>query len=295
MSLKLSFGREKSVFGGAVLTNGDSRARLKIARKSRMLSEKDTVPATMKWPQPWPGPMQRLLCLSIFLLMGSLASAAAASLQVAPVSLEFPPGAKASQLTLQNLGDTPIDAQIRVFRWSQKDGEEQLTSSTDLVASPPAASLAPGQNYIVRLVRASGKPVEGEESFRLLIDELPQTSDDSRSQVNFIVRYSIPIFFAQTNASPQLAWSAASVKDQLRITVRNDGTRHVRISGLKVEDSSGHSVSYGQGLVGYVLAHSTMHRTVPAKDMTPGSTVRISAQGDNGQLGATAVLESAGE
>ncbi len=289
MPIKLFVKRGKSVLRDAVMAVRPNRARARIWNKAPVLHAQDTTAATMTWHHFVPGPMRRLLRLSIFLL-GPSASAVAASLQVAPVSLDFPPGAKASQLTLQNLSNTPIDAQIRVFRWAQKDGEELLTPSTDLVASPPAASLAPGQNYIVRLVRVSGKPVDGEESYRLLIDELPQASDGSGTKVNFIVRYSIPIFFSQANTNPQLVWSAVSLKDQLRITVRNDGTRHIRISGLKVEDVTGHSVAYGQGLVGYVLPHATMRWTVPAKDMTPGTTLKITAQGNNGQLAATAVL-----
>jgi fimbrial chaperone protein len=240
-------------------------------------------------------PIGRLACLVTVFVLGSFVAAVAAALQVAPVSLQFPPGGKAAQMTLQNLGDTPINAQIRVFRWSQADGKEQLTPSTDVVASPPAASLAPGQNYIVRVVRVSGKPVEGEETYRLLVDELPQLSDDGRSKVNFIVRYSIPIFFPQADTSPQLTWRAVMANDGLRMTVRNDGTRHIRLSGLKVEDPSGVTTSFGQGLVGYVLAHSTMHWTVPAKGIAPGSALKISAQGDNGTIGAMAVLETGGE
>jgi fimbrial chaperone protein len=270
MSVKLSPKRGSSILRGVVAASGDQRVRVQ------------------------PGPLRRALSLSICLLIGP-AVAVAASLQVAPVTLEFPPNAKASQVTLQNLGTTPINAQIRVFRWTQKDGEEQLTPSTDVVASPPAASLAAGQNYIVRVVRVATKPVDSEESYRLLVDELPQPTDDVNTKVNFIVRYSIPIFFIQTNSNPQLVWSADLTKDGLRLAVRNDGTRHIRISALKVEDLSGHSVSYGQGLVGYVLPHSTMRWTAPAKDIGAGNALKITAQGNNGPLSATAVPVSAGD
>src|SRR6266481_5415488 len=96
-----------------------------------------------------------------------------ASLQVVPVSIEVPaPGATAT-LKLRNEGPAPINAQIRVFRWSQANGEEKLEPTDDVVASPPMASLAPKADYVVRLVRVTKRPLSEGESYRLLVDELP--------------------------------------------------------------------------------------------------------------------------
>lgn len=238
--------------------------------------------------------MQNSIFVSTLLLLGAASPVLAASLQVSPVSLELPASVKASQLTLHNLGDAPIDAQIRVFHWTQQDGEERLTPSSDLVASPPAATLSPGQDYTVRVVRVSEKPVDSEESYRLLVDELPQSSPQPGKNVNFVVRYSIPIFFAHTNTDPQLVWTAYSQNGRLVLRVRNDGARHIRISALSVESPSGASISFGSGLVGYVLAHSATRWTGPAapKGMIPGTTLRITAQGDNGEISATAAMQT---
>jgi len=221
-------------------------------------------------------------------------AAAASSLQVSPVSFDLSAGTKTAQLTLQNLGDAPLDAQIRVFRWSQVNGEEQLTPTGDLVASPPAANLAPHQDYIVRLVRIVDKPVEGEESYRLLVDELPPPLPANRtvSTVRLFVRYSVPVFFAQSDSSPQLTWSASVVDHRLRLLVRNDGSQHIRISALKVEGPD-LDVAFGQGLIGYVLAHSTAQWTARSvlKNAAPGTPLKITAQGENGPVSATAVLQ----
>jgi fimbrial chaperone protein len=215
---------------------------------------------------------------------------------VAPVTIELPATAKAASLTLRDLGDAPINAQIRVYRWSQKNGEEQLTPTTDLVASPPAARLGAGQDQVVRVVRVTDKPVEGEETYRLLIDELPQRSDSAGARINFVVRYSIPIFFAQPDANPLLTWNLSTSNGKLVVSVENVGSRHVRISGLKLQTPSGSSVSFGEGLVGYVLPHSTMSWTAPPQStegMSPGMAIRITAQGNNNQISAMATLQSA--
>src|SRR5207302_3878346 len=50
----------------------------------------------------------------------------AASLQVAPVNIEVQAPAAAATLRLHNVGTRPLNAQLRVFRWSQENGEEKL-------------------------------------------------------------------------------------------------------------------------------------------------------------------------
>ncbi|RUY19729.1 molecular chaperone, partial [Mesorhizobium sp. M7A.F.Ca.US.001.04.2.1] len=58
-----------------------------------------------------------LLCVSL---------SAAASLRVAPTSLELIARDSAAVLNLHNDAKRPINVQIRVFRWRQADGVEQL-------------------------------------------------------------------------------------------------------------------------------------------------------------------------
>jgi fimbrial chaperone protein len=238
--------------------------------------------------------MRCLAAQAIGLLIGFAVPVSAASLQVAPVTIDLPSSAKAASLTLRNLGDAPMNAQIRVYRWSQKDGEEQLTPTTDLIASPPAAQLQASQDQIVRVVRVADKPVLAEESYRLLIDEVPQRSGSSGAKVNFFVRYSIPIFFARPDATPQLNWNLSTSDGKIVVSVENIGTRHVRISGLKLESPSGVSVSFGEGLVGYVLVQSKMSWTAPLQSgrMSPGTAIRITAQGNDIRVSATATLQS---
>ena len=66
----------------------------------------------------------------------------AASLQVAPVLVEVPAPGATSTLKLHNEGTKPLDAQIRIFRWTQVNGVDTLTPTDDVAASPPAARRA---------------------------------------------------------------------------------------------------------------------------------------------------------
>lgn len=148
--------------------------------------------------------------LTAAFVLGACASAHAGSLQVEPVLIDVTAPGAASTITLRNEGTVPIDAQIRVFRWSIVNGEEELTPTNDVVASPPSVTLTPKGQYIARIVRVSKQPVAGEESYRLLIDQLSDLSQQKNGTVNLQVRYSIPVFFGAANKKhPTLSWSVA--------------------------------------------------------------------------------------
>ena len=193
-------------------------------------------------------------------------SARAASLQVSPVSIEVEAPGAAATLELRNDAADPVNAQIRVFRWTQDAGVEKLTPTDAVVASPPMALLAPGTNYTVRLVRLTKEPMLGGESYRVFVDELPAARAPQNRSVTLVVRYSIPVFFnAKESADAKVAWSIQELGGRAYLSATNDGDRHVRISALSIRDAGGKSISFGKGLTGYVLGRSTMRWAVPGK------------------------------
>jgi fimbrial chaperone protein len=228
---------------------------------------------------------------SLFLALGA-APVLAANLQVAPVTLEIPPPGATTTVTLKNGGDRPLTAQLRVVRWRQVEGEDDYQPTEAVVASPPLAELSGNQSYTVRIVRADQSPVVEEESYRLIVDELPSAAAAGSKSVNLQLRYSIPVFFYAPDAEPpKLTWRFRKANGRIVVTLRNDGGRHVRISGLKLKDRSGAVVSFGNGLIGYALAHSEAQWTSqPAKGLA-GDTVALSAVSDQGPIDGEATAE----
>jgi fimbrial chaperone protein len=210
----------------------------------------------------------------------------AASLQVAPVLVEVPAPGATSALKLRNEGNRPLDAQIRIFRWTQVDGNDTLTPTNDVAASPPLASLRPNTDYTVRIVRTSKAPVTKEEAYRLLIDELPAPAAPQSATVNIALRYSIPVFFTVPGVAPKLSFELAQRANKPAILVGNAGDRRIRLSKLKFVDGRGGTADFGEGLAGYVLGHSTRAFAVPAsaKAFGAGGVASISAQSDVGPI-----------
>lgn len=132
---------------------------------------------------------------AVLLLCAGLSHAA--SLRVAPTGLELIAPDASAVLNLSNDdAKRPINVQIRVFAWSQSGGIETLTPTTDVVASPPSTKLGPNAQYVVRVVRVSKAPVRAEESYRVIVDELPDPSRKKAGTVALALRYSVPVFFA---------------------------------------------------------------------------------------------------
>src|SRR5262249_12656315 len=127
-----------------------------------------------------------------------------------------------------------------------------------VVASPPSVTLTPKGQYIARIVRVSKQPVAGEESYRLLVDQLPDLAQQKSGTINLMVRYSIPVFFGAPNKkNPSVTWAVAVKGDKVTVMARNTGERRLRISALTLRDASGRAVSFGNGLAGYALGGST--------------------------------------
>ena len=178
-------------------------------------------------------------------------------LGVSPVGIERAGKERTAVLTLRNGGSEPLNVQLRVFRWTQVDGEDVLVRTSDIVASPPAAVILPGQRNVVRVVRQDTDPPAEAEAYRLIVDEVPDPEAVKAGTIKMALRQSVPVFFlpgknVQANLSWQISWSNG--QGTLRVT--NSGQRPVRLSGVSLTKGEA-EIWNKQGLLGYVLGGST--------------------------------------
>lgn len=226
------------------------------------------------------------LC-AVAALAATVQTVVAASLQVAPILVEVPAPGAASNVTLRNEGPRAVNAQVRVYRWTQADGEDVLEPTDAVVASPPTAALASRTDYLLRIVRTGRAAVAQEEAYRLLVDELPDAAEGKPGTIAMVLRHSVPVFFTPPEGEgPALTWSSEVKDGQLNVTAVNEGGRRLRLAGLKVTDGK-QTISFGAGLSGYVLAGSSMTWTRPVRGFNTAAA-KVSAQGDLGPINAPA-------
>jgi fimbrial chaperone protein len=233
---------------------------------------------------------------ALWLMLGMYLSpqiSPAAQLHVEPVLLELNAPVAAGVLTLRNDDDIEAVVQTRVVRWSQSNGSDKLEPVTDVVASPPAVTLAPHGDYVVRVVRVSKQPVRDEESYRVIVDQLPSALGRQNRSVNVLIRQSIPVFFRGRDLRPaSVSWTLRHEAKRLVLTASNTGNEHLRIASLRLRNSAGVTISYGNGLAGYVLGQSSRSWTMPNYPVgfNVKGSISITAESDKGPVSAIAQL-----
>lgn len=214
-----------------------------------------------RFPKTW-------LVLALIVLPGICVPVLAASLQVAPTSVELKPSEKGKAVWLSNTDpDTPVRAQVRLFRWTQQNGEDKLEPTRDLAISPPLVELAGSGRQLVRVIRTGAPPTGPETSYRIIVDEVPSGESAEETGLKFLLRYSIPVFVLPVGEAPityDLKPRLERSGDAATLMVGNRGNQHAQLADLAYIDPSGKRHELMAGLVGYVLPGQTMRWALPA-------------------------------
>jgi fimbrial chaperone protein len=208
----------------------------------------------------------------------------ASGLQVEPVSVTIE--GRSNIVWLSNTAETPVLAQIRVYRWTQHAEGDELAPTDALLASPPMANLAAGGRQLVRLVAVN--PVSCEDTFRLAIDEVP-TLSPKESGLRYVLHYSVPVFVNRRGCDhirPEMAWSLARADNGVTLTAANHGAMHAQLAQLRYVTAKGARVALATGLLGYVLPGKERKFTLPipattAAQMASGGTLELAVNGSD--------------
>jgi len=229
-------------------------------------------------------------------LFSGTAVQAASSVLVWPVYQIIESDQNGSALWLENRGAEPVSLQVRVLAWKQENFNEKYADQTNVVASPPFATVPPGQRQLIRLIRNTPVPANTEQAYRIIIDEIPsplnsagEGKDKAVVGLQLQMRYLLPLFMdggslwtndrpdmkrdESTATRPILTWRSVSEGGKTYLQVRNIGIVHARLSNVfwssAGNQKQGVKTMVG-GFMGYVLPGQQMRWPVPA-GVTPGA------------------------
>lgn len=204
----------------------------------------------------------------------------AAQLNISPITPTLGAVGDATICTVNNFGGVAAAGQIRLKSWSQADGQDVLTDTADVGASPAFMTVDPGGRQVVRLVNLAAAPGATELSFRLLFNQVPMGAMFSGAGVHILMALSLPLFIPAAHGSPP-ELQAGFVQGPRSVLLRftNNGDTHARLVDLVCRDAAGGQVFGVKGLAGYVLARSvrdikTNLRSLPAL----GGSVTVQTQ-----------------
>ncbi len=213
---------------------------------------------------------------------GSIARGQA--LTVMPVHVQMAPGQKAATLSVTNAGTAETSIQIRAFGWTQPNGNDQLTATDAIVASPPIATIPPGATQIVRLVLRRASDAR-EDAYRILLDQIPPPAE--QGTVHVVLRISIPIFAQpKTRAVSHLNFHLERSAQQEFLTATNDGVTHEVLHGLELGTNDGQTLVTTFSGSQYVLAGATRRWLITARNSSQpaGDNLRVTASSLSGVI-----------
>jgi fimbrial chaperone protein len=223
-----------------------------------------------------------LAAILIVLLSGRAAGAQA--LSVLPVNIFLSPGQRATSLTVTNQGSKETSIQIRAYAWNQKDGDDQLSATDEVVVSPPLARIAPGATQVARIILRR-TPENREATYRILVDQIPPPAEPGI--VHMVLRLSIPIFAQPTiRAFPDVQFHLERDAGQIYLVGFDAGLLHERIRDIVLSTSDGRKLKPDSSATPYVLSGATRRWHIAAQDSLPlqTETLQLTAISDAGAI-----------
>jgi len=221
---------------------------------------------------------------NIFIITGlflSLSSSInAATIRLSPVNVEILSNQNAASISLYNQSNESTDLQIRVFEWTQKNGQDQLTPTDEIAISPPFLKLQSNDSYNLRVVRINPAPISGEKTYRIIIDELPKPVDSRKAAqgVNVLLRSSLPVFVVNKDAITKLNWKIDTNQEMPSLIISNIGNRHALLNNLMLVDTTANK-SYPikvNTVNGYILAEQSRSYSISNFTYQPNHKYSVS-------------------
>jgi fimbrial chaperone protein len=217
------------------------------------------------------------------------APASASTFNISPIRAELAAGHRTEALTITNAEDNPVVVQIRVVRWSQANGAEELVDTRELLATPPVLQIPANSQQIIRVALRRDPDPAQELTYRVIFEEVPQAAPKDFTGLRVALRLSIPIFVApaQGKANADLAWASRWLPNgQLELAATNNGSGHLQITDFEAQFPG--SLMPLRGVTSkYVLPGSRMSWTLtPPADANRQGAIPIRGHSDQGDFSA---------
>lgn len=180
--------------------------------------------------------ISRRLLIAAGFFAGISEAAVAGGLRVTPMRLDFSPQQAAGQFELANLGQGPLAVQIKAYRWTQKDGQDEYKPTQDLFFAPPIVRIESKAKTLVRFRLRTPAPAGSEVSYRVYFQEIPPAGGEQASSGTVVrLRIGVPVFATSGEpVYPSVTTTTTREADGLHVKVTNKGKAHIRISDMRL-------------------------------------------------------------
>ena len=217
----------------------------------------------------------------------------AGSFVVNPVRLTLSANQTVGSLTVKNVGDEATVVQLETQSWTQHDGKDELTPSTEILATPPIITVPAGGSRIVRVGLRRPVDQQRELTYRLFLREVPPPQPLAQG-LRVALLISMPVFVEPPHIpGPQVQWHAVRLHDgNIQLQATNSGRSHIQLGQLHIAVAGDGSPVATRDMADYILPDNSHTWTIAAQSMPPiGTQLSITSQADVGPVEATIALE----
>ena len=228
--------------------------------------------------------MARLM-LAAFIVGAVLLTESAAladGIGILPTTVQIDATHRIATVTIVNNDPVLHTFQITPFAWSQVDGHDSLTPTTDLLVSPPIFTVIASGQQAVRFALRNAAPVASELTFRIMLRTAPTDTVVLNSGTRMRVGFSLPVFIASPQGgTPKLTCSSRELEhNRIALTLQNTGTAHVHLVRLRLADERGTAVD--APMAQYILAETRTVLNLSAARPLKGDTINAKMTFDQG-------------
>lgn len=168
--------------------------------------------------------LRALLIAVAFFAAPGVAGAQTGGIQVAPVLVSLSPEHTIDSVRLRNGRSRPVAFEVEAYAWTQVNGEDRLTPTTDLIVAPGVFEIAANGEQTVRL-GVRGASSDSERAYRILLRELP-SQEQSGIALGFILEMSLPVFVTPRGAQANITTRT----EDGRLILTNTGASYAQIA-----------------------------------------------------------------
>jgi len=222
------------------------------------------------------------------LMLAAAGTAAAGNFSVAPVRIELQGAQRTAVITVHNNDSAPLLIQVSTLAWSQPGGEDTYEATRDLLATPPVFTLPAQGEQVVRVALRRDPDPTRELDYRLLLAEVPQSTNKDFTGLRVALHLSLPVFVkAGAPANADLRWRGRWLPDgKLQVSASNDGLAHLQVSDFKLTFAGTDQTAHA-AVTRYVLPGDTVTwQLTPPADVSHAASVTLQGYSDQGEFQA---------
>ncbi len=175
-------------------------------------------------------------CIVLFLIFPT--NGYSVNFSVNPIKVYFNSSNKTSVLKVKNNSDEKVTLNLAAKEWSHDhEGNNIYNPTKDLIFFPKILTINKDEEKIIR-IGTKLPPGSLEKTYRIFLQEVATPGQQDTTSVRMLMRVGVPVFISPLSTVSEGSIEKIEInKENLGVTVKNEGTTHFLMRSIKAKGS----------------------------------------------------------